>query len=152
MTSSRCRREATSGTTPPNRACRSACDETTLERISPPSTSAAAVSSQEVSSPRITLVVRDGVANDRVLPHDQRVLAVVRVVAAPHASGAEAEVLVELDRAGVRDADLERVAAPRAAGGDLEEPVQQHRGDLLPPAGGRDGHVHHVPGVDVAGN
>ena len=33
--SSRCRRDATSGTTPPYRACRSACDATTFARISP---------------------------------------------------------------------------------------------------------------------
>ncbi len=55
-TSSRCRRDATSGTTPPNRACSSACEATTFARISPSSvTTAAAVSSHDVSRPRITL-------------------------------------------------------------------------------------------------
>ena len=55
ITGGEARRDATSGTTPPKRACRSACDETTFARISPaPVTSAAAVSSQEVSIPRIT--------------------------------------------------------------------------------------------------
>ena len=54
ITSSRWWRDAISGTTPPKRACRCACDETTFERISPaPVTSAAAVSSQLVSTPRI---------------------------------------------------------------------------------------------------
>src|SRR5262249_56171433 len=57
ITSSRCRRDATSGTTPPKRAWRSACEETTLARISPSTvTIAAAVSSHEVSTPRITVL------------------------------------------------------------------------------------------------
>ena len=47
-----------------------------------------------------------------VAPHDQRVFSVVRVVAAADSSRAEAERLVEADRRLVRDAHLERVAAP----------------------------------------
>src|SRR5664279_5559715 len=55
VTNSRCRRDAISGTTPPYCACRSACDATTFERMFPTSsTTAAAVSSQLVSRPRIT--------------------------------------------------------------------------------------------------
>src|SRR5262249_55483720 len=42
----------------------------------------------------------------RVLPHDQRVLAVVRVVAAPDAARPEPGTLVEPDRVLVRDAHL----------------------------------------------
>ena len=54
VTSSRWRRDATSGTTPPKRACSSSCEATTLERISPSAlTTAAAVSSHDVSIPRI---------------------------------------------------------------------------------------------------
>ena len=54
-TSSRWRREAMSGTTPPYRAWRSACEATTDDRTTPStSTTAAAVSSQDVSIPRIT--------------------------------------------------------------------------------------------------
>ena len=54
-TSSRWRLEAISGTTPPYFAWMSAWELTTFERISPPAvTTAAAVSSQEVSIPRIT--------------------------------------------------------------------------------------------------
>jgi len=50
--------EASSGTTPPYSACIS-CEYTTLERISFPSlTTAAAVSSQEVSIPSITIFVK----------------------------------------------------------------------------------------------
>ena len=55
-TSSRWRREAISGTTPPKRACRSACDER-MRRAHvrrPGVTTAAQVSSQEVSIARIT--------------------------------------------------------------------------------------------------
>src|SRR4030065_372008 len=49
-----CCLEATSGLTPPNGACKSIWEATTLERIRrPSSTTAAAVSSQEVSIPRI---------------------------------------------------------------------------------------------------
>jgi len=55
-TSSRCRRDATSGTTPPKRAWSSAWDETTFARMRPSSvTTAAAVSSQDVSTPRRTI-------------------------------------------------------------------------------------------------
>src|SRR5215471_21319376 len=50
---SRCRREASSGTTPPYGAWTSSCEATTLEStLRPPSRTAAAVSSQEVSMPR----------------------------------------------------------------------------------------------------
>ena len=54
-TSSRWRREAISGTTPPKRACRSACEERIDARTAPSRlTTAAQVSSQEVSIARIT--------------------------------------------------------------------------------------------------
>src|SRR4051812_13363260 len=87
---------------------------------------------------------------DGVLPHDQRVLAVVRVVAAPEAARAEAEALVEGDRLVVRDAHLERVAAAGVVGREVEEPLEQHC-PYTPAAVLRiDGDVHHVPGVDVA--
>src|SRR5205809_7772876 len=51
---SMCMREATSGNTPPYWACLAACEATMLERIVVPSaTTAAAVSSQEVSMARM---------------------------------------------------------------------------------------------------
>src|SRR5262245_9170513 len=63
-TSWRCRREATSGTMPPKRACRSACDATTLARTRPSRlTTAAAVSSHEVSSARILSFRGRAIAN-----------------------------------------------------------------------------------------
>src|SRR5215472_15746258 len=50
----RCSREANSGTTPPYGWCVAICDETTFESSrSPERTTAAAVSSQEVSIPRM---------------------------------------------------------------------------------------------------
>ena len=52
LSTSRCARDAISGTTPPNSACSSTCVDTTLDTTSyPPITSAAAVSSQLVSMP-----------------------------------------------------------------------------------------------------
>src|SRR4051812_3158912 len=119
-TSSACARLAISGTTPPKRACRSTWLDTTLERMSwPSSTIAAAVSSQLVSMPRIAVTTRrlptldriegglavDAVRNagqlcgvlvavDVTHPHDERVLVRLRVVPLAHADRAEAEVPV----------------------------------------------------------
>src|SRR5438105_1334124 len=70
---------------------------------------------------------------DRVLPHDQGVLAVVCVVAAPDPAALEAESLVERDRVRVRDAHLEGVAPPSVVGGQLEEPVEERGRDPAPP-------------------
>src|SRR5690348_12430836 len=54
----KCSREASSGTTPPYLRCTSTCDATTLDRISRPSaTTAAAVSSQEDSIPKIRVLI-----------------------------------------------------------------------------------------------
>src|SRR5262245_63141398 len=58
---------------------------------------------------------------DGVLPHDQRVLAVVGVVAAPDAPRLEAEPLVQRDRGRIRDAHLEGVAAARVVDGQGEQ-------------------------------
>src|SRR5450631_130945 len=55
-TEARCCRDATSGTTPPYSACTSTCDEITFERMCLPfSITAAAVSSHDVSIPRISM-------------------------------------------------------------------------------------------------
>ena len=86
-----------------------------------------------------------------IAPHDQRVLAIVGVVAAADASRFEAELLVELDRALVRDAHLECVAAPLVVARHLEEPLEQRRRDTSALVVGIDCDVHHVPRVDVAG-
>src|SRR5262249_43984285 len=85
-----------------------------------------------------------------VAPHDERVLAVVCVVAAPDAARLEAELLVEVDRVVVRDAHLEGVAAALVATGLLEEALEKRRRDAAPLVLRVDRDVHHMPGVDVA--
>ena len=105
LTSSRWWRDAISGTTPPKRSW-TPCEETTSSAPRPAAvTTAAQVSSQQVSSARIKARRRGVSARRRACPAasracatSQRVLAVVLVVAPPHARGAEAEALVERDR------------------------------------------------------
>src|SRR5207249_7668595 len=76
---SRCSRDASSGTTPPNRSCVLICEAMTEERIAQPSrTTAAAVSSQDVSMPSTNIVLsqlsvvscNDSVAHFSVQPCD----------------------------------------------------------------------------------
>src|SRR4051812_30810147 len=120
----------------------------TFERMSPAAvTTAAQVSSQLVSRPRITArsaadgalaggrvgvrdVVQQAVAGGGGAPHDERVLPVVLVVAAARAGAAEPVALVEVDRRVVGLPDLERVlrVLPRLR----EQLREQRRGD--PPA------------------
>src|SRR5919204_6984663 len=141
------------------------CEEMTLARISPSwVTTAAQVSSQLVSMARIIVressgggdgpgirqVVRRAVEGGRGAPLDEGVLAVVLVVAAAQAGGAEAEALVEGDRAGVRVADLEREARLRIPDA-LEQLGQEARGHAGAAVVGVDGHVHDVPDGVVAG-
>src|SRR2546423_15718535 len=86
---------------PPNRAAD--------RRKRPPSPAAAGRSRGAVERTRL------GVA-----PHDQSVLPVVRVVAAPLAACFEARLLVELDRDVIRDSHLEHEAAAYFPRGLLE--------------------------------
>ena len=81
-------------------------------------------------------------------PHDHRVLAVVGVVPAAHAGRAEAELLVQHDRARVRLAHLERDL--RIVADPLEQRGDQRGGDAAAPAVRVDGDVHHVPDRVVA--
>src|SRR5579862_5079085 len=132
LTSSRCARDAISGTTPPYRACRSTWLDTTDDCTNrPSSTTAAAVSSHEVSIPRMRMVTSPAVRSFEhggaghapleaieqrgvvglvhlVGPHDQRVLAAVGVVALAHTDRGESESLVEPLRAVVREPYLQR--------------------------------------------
>ena len=83
-------------------------------------------------------------------PHDQGVLTVVGVVAAPDAAGLEPELFVELNRVRVRDAHLEGVAAATIVRRDVEQARQERGRDSRRLNSGATGDVHHVPGVDVA--
>ena len=73
-----------------------------------------------------------GLTGGRGAPHDQGVLPVVVVVAAPASGGAEAEALVEADRAVVRGPDLERVLLARAGRRVSNSRVRSERGDAAP--------------------
>ena len=65
--------------------------------------------------------------------------------------GLEADLLVEVDRGGVRDAHLEGVAAALVFRGHFEQALEQLPGDPAALVVGVDGDVHDVPRVDVAG-
>src|SRR5687767_13940295 len=95
-------------------------------------TSAAAVSSQDVSTPRITSAFSGDRLPDGVLPHDESVFPIVRVVTAADAVRLEPEAFVECDRARVRDPHLEGVAAAGIACRRLEELVEQPARHALP--------------------
>src|SRR4051794_11559427 len=136
VSSSRWARLAISGTTPPKRACRSTWLDTTDDRtVRPPHTRAAAVSSHDVSMPRMgaseneeAVTVRAyrrssgaavgqlgddavdagliRVVIDAMDPHDDGVLAGLGVVAGPHAIRLEAESAVEVLGSGVGSTHL----------------------------------------------
>src|SRR5215218_3040421 len=122
----------------------------TLERIRASSTTAAQVSSQEVSSARTRTTARRRLGADRsgLEPHDERVLAVVVVVATAVPRGPEPESLVHRDRGAVGGPHFQRVAAFGA--GRLEELVDQLRRDPLTAPAGVYRDVHEVPDVSVA--
>ena len=82
-------------------------------------------------------------------PHDQRVLAVVLVVAPPHAGGAEAEALIQRDRALVGGPHLERELRARVVD-PLDQRRQQRGCDAAPAAARVDRDVHQVPDRVVA--
>src|SRR5512141_646854 len=143
-------RLASSGTTPPKRACRSTWLEMTFESATRSSTTATAVSSQEVSIPR-TFTERPSRASalgervhelaelaaerrvaDPVDPHDERVLADLLVVVLAHADGSEPEPPVQPLRAPVRHAHLERDRLGPHLDGVRDEVVQEPRADLVP--------------------
>src|SRR5215218_1373173 len=94
-----------------------------------PSRTAAQVSSQEVSiaSSRPGLIQALSFQPPSVQPHDQRVLAVVVVVARTDAGRAKPEALIHADRAVIGDPHLqsEREGAPRL----LDQAPHQQPGD-----------------------
>src|SRR5262245_16199665 len=151
-------RLAISGTTPPKRAWRSAWLDTTDERTRrPSSTTAAAVSSHDVSIARIRTLgfitsprrrpVVDGRAAHAALdaveqrrvrlgvhfvrPHDERVLAGIDVVALAYADRNEPEPAIQILRALVRQARFERERGGVARNRLVREREQQTRPDLV---------------------
>src|SRR6266581_1661630 len=166
---STCAREASSGTTPPNRPCMSIWLATRLTSTSvPSSTIATAVSSQEVSIPRTfngrapSLRVLGRAGHDLVQellvlrrvhvvhPHDQGVLAGLLVVVLAHPDGPEPEPPVQPLGAPVRHPDLQRHGAGPHLDGRLDQLVEQPGPDLAAMVLGVDGDGGHVGLVAVA--
>src|SRR6266540_3549649 len=80
-----------------------------------------------------------GIRGFRIAPHDQGVFAIVGVIAAADPARAEAETLVQLDRALVRDSHLQRVAALARVFRQLEKLVEQRRRNASPAKSRSDG-------------
>src|SRR5690606_25719055 len=162
--SSRCRRDATSGTTPPNFWCTSICDATTLERMMRPcSTTAAAVSSQLVSMPKMSLKSADDSTGRNSLPatslqffpHDERVFVVVLVIPGADADSHVAQAAIQPlgDEIGLAHLQRHALHAPRRAhffdglhplAADALAPVVRVHGDV-----GNVPLVKQDPGTDV---
>src|SRR4051794_14445368 len=151
---SRCAREATSGTTPPKRACSSTLEATASASRVVPRTMPTPVSSQEVSMPRtsgssamgvVSLYGGCGVGQ----AHHQGVHVARLVVAAPEPDRLEAEALVELLGADVVDPALQHHFGALEGGGGLQQFGQQLPAEARAPlvAGDGDGlDVSQVPG------
>src|SRR5437764_1242833 len=163
LTSSRWARLAISGTTPPKRAWRSPWLATTDDRrFVPSSTTPTAVSSHDVSIPRMftgrssqRLLLHLGRARDAGLdgveqlgvvvpgdvlrPHDEGVLLGLGVVVLPHADGPEPEAPVEVLGRLVPQAHLEGQAGRSPPAGFPGQGEQQAGADLVPVPGGLDG-------------
>src|SRR6266851_2516744 len=119
---SRCARLATSGTTPPNRACSATLDATARDGPGP-------------CGPL-------GALQDP--PHDQGVGTRWLVIAAPEPDIGEPVATVEVLRPRIVHPDLQEnlfAATPRGLG---EQPAEQGGADPLPPAVLRHGHCQHV--------
>src|SRR5690606_27790990 len=140
--SSTWRREAISGTTPPNRWWSSIWDAITLERMRlPPSTTAAAVSSQLVSMPRI----KSSPNASQVLPHDDRILVVVPVIALADAGADEAQVLIQPLGDHVGHPHFQGHAPRRAGAAQVRRGLQQPAADAPLAVVGMHRHVGDVP-------
>src|SRR5690606_26236285 len=167
---STCLRDATSGTTPPNRSWMSIWLETTFDSTSVPSrTTAAAVSSQLVSMARmqpfftrassflsVRSCCRRHAASRQIRPHDQRVFSVVGVIAAPDAFHAESEFFVKPLRRHVGYADFQghplHAPAGRESDQFREQPLAELPAAVRPPEPdvGHVGFVHDRPQPAVA--
>src|SRR2546423_2512083 len=173
LMASTCAREATSGTTPPNRSCRCVWLETRFARTHrPSSTTATAVSSQEVSIPRTRTRLPSEISGrlgpgrnvlddvlealsvvgrpDVVGHHDESVFGRLLAVVLPDHDRAKPEPPVHALGGPVRDAHLERDGDGTHADAFLDQLVQEAGADLLPMVGGVDGDGRDVRLIAVA--
>src|SRR5689334_15899260 len=139
---SRWARLATSGTTPPNRACSSTELATASASSRSPRTRPIPVSSHDVSIPSTSgssaILVALPRSRQRTAPHDPGVHVARLVVAAAHRDALEALTLVEGDRGGVVGTHLEQQAPRPAARGLGGQRPEQPRPDAPALRGGRD--------------
>src|SRR5581483_2145533 len=172
LTSSRWARLAISGTTPPKRAWRSPWLATTDDRrLVPSSTTPTAVSSQEVSMPRMfTVVLSQGlvlhlggagyavldggeepavvVAGDVLGPHHEGVLLGLGVVVLAHADRPEPETPVQVLGRLVGQAHLQRQAGGPPPAGLPGQGQEETGADLVAVPGRVDGNGGDVPVVE----
>ena len=87
---------------------------------------------------------------ERLRGHDQRVLAVVAVVARPQPDRPEPELLVQPARRQVRQPDLERRLVRAAVRGQVEEREQQPLADVLAAPGGWTANVMMWPSSTIS--
>src|SRR5215469_1794294 len=150
---SRCARDATSGTTPPKRACWSIDDATSSASSVRPRTIPAPVSSHDVSIPS----TNGSSVTTQVLPHHDRVHVGGLVVALPDADLHESAPQVQPSGPGVVLPHLQEHLVAALPAGRVDQRPEQGRSDAVPPAvrGDRDReHVRahaagdeHQPGV-----
>src|SRR5437763_6475421 len=172
LTSSRWARLAISGTTPPKRAWRSPWLATTDDRrLVPSSTTPTAVSSHDVSIPRMFtaglsqgLVLHLGGAGEAVLdggeepgvlvagdvlgPHDEGVLLGLGVVVLPHADRPEPKTPVEVLGRLVAQPHLQRQGRRPPPAGLPGQGQEEAGADLVAVPGGIDGDGGDVPVVE----
>src|SRR5690348_7629207 len=115
---SRWARLATSGTTPPKRACSSTLDATASASRVYPRTMPIPVSSHEVSIPSTS-------GWSTIAPHHHRIRVARLVVPAPDTDRREAVLVVEPLRLGVVDGDLQQHRSGAAPVGLGEQGFQQ---------------------------
>src|SRR5689334_15150170 len=143
---SRWARLATSGTTPPKRACSSTLLATVSTSSVRPWTMPTPVSSQEVSMPSTS-----GSSAMYLLPeqeaHDEGVDVSGLVVAAAHRDDLEAGAVVEAAGGVVVGAHLEQHGLDAVGAGAAHQLVQQQAADAAAPVGGRRGDGHDICGV-----
>src|SRR2546423_11775777 len=162
LMASTCAREATSGTTPPNRSCRCVWLETRFARTHrPSSTTATAVSSQEVSIPRTRTRLPSEISGrlgpgrnvlddvlealsvvgrpDVVGHHDESVFGRLLAVVLPDPDRAKPEPPVHALGGPVRDAHLERDGDGAHADAFLDQLVQEAGAEILLTAGAAGG-------------